>query len=221
MKRAAPAPVFGFPWRPWRLGGSIFLWTLLLLTLGCGVLSRPALVKQYYLLDTAAEAPTAAPVFPFAIKVVAFEVAPAFEDRALVYRIDDQRYESDFYNGFFVTPRSMITSRVAEWLGARRIFSAALPPSSALDAPYAMEGLVNALYGDLRNAAEPGAVFTMQVFITQTGTLERRILLERTYSHAVRVADRSADSVSKGMSLAFQQCLADLERDLRALDLKP
>lgn len=203
-----------------REQATLMLCGLLLLVSGCNLtLTRTVPVKQYYLLDAGAEVSTAPPVFPFAIKIVAFEVAPSFEDRGFVYRVEDQRYESDFYNAFFITPRSMVTSRIAEWLGARHIFSAALPPSSALDAPYAMEGLVSAMYGDLRNAAEPGAVFSMQVFVTQTHTPERRIMLERTYAHAVRVPDRSAESVSKGMSLAFQQCLADLERDLRTLDL--
>jgi hypothetical protein len=84
-----------------------------------------------------------------------------------------------------------------------------------------MEGLVNAMYGDLRDSVEPGAVFSLQVFVTQAGTSGQRFVLEGAYSHAVRIADRSPESVAKGLSLAFQQCLADLETDLRGLDLKP
>lgn len=194
--------------------------TCVLLLWGCS-LSRPAPVKHYYLLQVPALKDDAAPAHPFAIRVTGFEVAPAFADSALVYRLDDERYESDFYNEFFVAPRSMVTSRVGEWLAARRIFSTVLPPSSTLDAPYSMEGLVNAMYGDLRNSAEPSAVFSMQVFITQTSAPEHRIVFEHAYSQTVRIPDRSAESVVKGLSLAFQQCLAGLETDLRALELKP
>lgn len=192
-----------------------------LLVSACGLsLSRPAIVKHYYLLQVAEQPAEAPPAHPVAIKVNGFEVAPPFADRALVYRVEDQRYESDFYNEFFVAPRAMVTSRVSEWLASRHIFSSALPSSSSVEAPYTIEGLVNAMYGDLRNAAEPSAVFTMQVYVMQSGTAERRIVLERKYSHQVRVADTSAESVAKGLSLAFQQCLADLETDLRAADLK-
>jgi cholesterol transport system auxiliary component len=193
------------------------------LSAGCNglQLSRPAPVKHYYLLELPAEAAPAEPTFVFPLKVTGFDVAPPFEDRALVYRIDEQRYESDFYSEFFVTPRAMVTSRIAEWLAARRIFSATLPPSSALDAPYAMEGLVTAMYGDLRPGAEPAAVFSLQVFVTQTGTPQRRIMLERTYGYEVRVPDRSAESIARGLSQVFQHCLADLEKDLRALQLPP
>lgn len=190
-----------------------------LLLSACG-LSRPAPVKQYYLLQLAALPDSALPAHPVAIKVNGFEVAPPFAASALVYRLDEERYDADFYHEFFIAPRSMVTSRVAEWLAARRIFSSTLPPSSTLDAPYAMEGLVNAMYGDLRDGAEPSAVFAMQVFVTQGTTAGHRIVLERAYSHAVRIPDRSADSVAKGLSLAFQQSLADLETDLRTLDLK-
>jgi hypothetical protein len=82
-----------------------------------------------------------------------------------------------------------------------------------------MEGLVNAMYGDLRNSAEPSAVFSMQVFITQTSTPEHRIVFEHSYARTVRIPDASAESVVKGLGLAFQQCLAELETDLRALEL--
>ena len=192
-----------------------------LLVSACGLsLSRPAIVKHYYLLQTAEQPAEAPPAHPVAIKVNAFEVAPPFADRALVYRVEDQRYESDFYNEFFVAPRAMVTSRVSEWLASRHIFSSALPSSSSVDAPYTIEGLVNAMYGDLRNSAEPSAVFTMQVYVMHSDAPERRIVLERDYSHRVRIADTNAESVAKGLSLAFQQCLADLETDLRAADLK-
>ena len=91
------------------------------------------------------------------------EVAAPFSERALVYRLDQERYESDFYNEYFVAPRAMITSKLVEWLTVRRVFATTLPPSSTLDAPYAIEGQVTALYGDLRDKAKTAGVFGMQV----------------------------------------------------------
>ncbi len=193
---------------------------MLLLSAGCS-LSRPALVKHYYLLDASPKPGDTPPAHPAAIRVTGFEVAPPFADRSMVYRLDDERYEADFYNEFFVLPRGMVTSKVVEWLTVRRIFGTTLPPSSSLDASYAIEGLVIAMYGDLRNKAQTDAVFAMQVFVSESGTLERSIVLERTYSHRVRVPDSSADGISKGLSQAFQQCLVDLEADLRALRSSP
>jgi cholesterol transport system auxiliary component len=198
-------------------------WILLALTLvvsGCGLgLTRPEPVKNYFMLETAAQPSTEPPAYPFALRVTNFEVAPPFQERGLVYRLDEQRYESDFYNQFFVAPRSMITTQAAQWLGQRQIFSAVLSPASTFDASYTLEGLVNQLYADLRAGGQPATVFTMQVFVTRT--LDRTIVMDRNYTHTVYVPNRSPQSVVKGLSEGFQQCLAELERDLRGLNLKP
>lgn len=198
-------------------------WILLALALavsGCSLgLTRPEPVKNYFLLETAAQPSTDPPAYPFALKVTNVEVAPPFQERGLVYRLDEQRYESDFYNQFFVVPRSMITTQTAQWLGQRQIFSGVLTPASTFDASYTLEGLVNQLYADLRSGAQPATVFTMQVFVTHT--LDRTIVMDRTYTHTVYVPNRNPQSVVKGLSEGFQQCLAELERDLRGLNLKP
>ena len=194
------------------------LLALAVINTGCSVgLTRPAPVKRYYMLEAPAQRSTEPALHAAALKVTGFEVAPPFQDRALVFRLDEQRYESDFYNEFFVAPRAMVTARLTEWLSARGLFSAVLPVSSTLDAPYALEGVVNEMYGDLREGAV--AVFTMQVFMTQASSPTRRIVHERMYTHRLYLQDRSAESLAKGLSQAFQQCLADLERDLRALQL--
>ena len=198
-------------------------WIMLALALilsGCSLgLTRPEPVKKYFLLETAAQPSTDPPAYPFALKVTNVEVAPPFQERGLVYRLDEQRYESDFYNQFFVVPRSMITTQTAQWLGQRQIFSGVLTPASTFDASYTLEGLVNQLYADLRSGAQPATVFTMQVFVTHT--LDRTIVMDRTYTHTVYVPNRNPQSVVKGLSEGFQQCLAELERDLRGLNLKP
>ncbi len=202
-----------------RLRAALFL-TLLLFSAGCG-LSRPALVKHYYLLDVAPKPADGPPAHPAAVRITGFEVAAPFADRSLVYRADQERYEADFYDEFFVLPRAMVTSKVVEWLTVRRIFATTLSPSSGLDAAYAIEGLVIEMYGDLRKKGETDAVFAIQVFVSQSGAADRSIVLERTYSHRVHVPDGSAEAITKGLSQAFQQCLMDLESDLRALQLNP
>jgi cholesterol transport system auxiliary component len=204
-----------------KLLGSISFSTLLLLSSGCVDLSRPALAKHYYLLETSPKPSDAPPAHVSAIRVTGVEVAAPFSERSMVYRLEQERYESDFYNEYFVAPRAMITSKLVEWLSVRRVFTTTLPPSSTLDAPYAIEGQVTALYGDLRDKAKNTAVFGMQVFVTESSNPDKRIVLERTCAQQVPVPDRSADAISKGLSQALQQCLAEIEADLRALKLNP
>jgi cholesterol transport system auxiliary component len=204
-----------------NLLGSLSFSTLLLLSAGCVDLSRPALAKHYYLLETSPKPSDAPPAQASAIRVTGVEVAAPFSERSMVYRLDQERYESDFYNEYFVAPRAMITSKLVEWLSVRRVFATTLPPSSTLDAPYAIEGQVTALYGDRRDTAKTAAVFGMQVFVTDSLGPDKRIVLERACAQQVPVPDRSADAISKGLSQALQQCFAEIEADLRALKLNP
>jgi len=204
-----------------RLLDVLSLSTLLLLSAGCVDLSRPALAKHYYLLDAVPKPVDEPPAHAGAIRVTGIEVAAPFSERTLVYRLDQERYESDFYDEFFVAPRAMVTSELVEWLRVRRVFATTLPPSSTLDAPYALEGQVTAMYGDLRDKSKTEAVFSIQVFVTHMGNPERQIVLQRGYEQRVRVADRSAEAITKGLSDALQQCLAQLEADLRAVQLTP
>jgi len=204
-----------------KLLGSLFVSTLALVSAGCVDLSRPALAKHYYLLETSPKPPDGPPAHAAAIRVTGVEIAAPFSERALVYRLDQERYESDFYNEYFVAPRAMITSKLVEWLTVRRVFATTLPPSSTLDAPYAIEGQVTALYGDLRDKAKTAAVFGMQVFVTDSSNPDKRIMLQRVCAEQMPVPDRSADAISKGLSQALQQCFAEIEADLRALKLNP
>jgi len=192
-----------------------------MLSAGCVDLSRPALAKHYYLLETSPKPSDVPPAQAFAIRVTGVEVAAPFSEKSLVYRLDQDRYESDFYNEYFVAPRAMITAKLVEWLSVRRVFATTLPPSSTLDAPYAIEGQVTALYGDLRDKAKTAAAFGMQVFVTDSSNPDKRIVLERVCAQQVPVADRSADVISKGLGQALQQCFAEIEADLRALKLNP
>ena len=203
-----------------KLLGPVAVLTLLLCA-GCVDLSRPALPKHYYLLEAAPEATAAPPAHASAIRVTGVEVAAPFSERSIVYRLDQERYESDFYNEYFVAPRAMVTSKLVEWLTVRRVFGTTLPPSSTLDAPYAIEGQVTALYGDLRDKNKTAAVFGMQMFVTYVGNPDRHIVLEQACAEQVPVPDRSADAISKGLSQALQQCFARLEASLRNLALNP
>jgi len=94
----------------------VTLASLLLASLwGC---SRPSPVKQAYLLQTPAASPAAAAPRPSTLKVGTIAVAAPFRGRSMVYREGELKYESDFYNEFFVAPSAMLTEGASAWLAA-------------------------------------------------------------------------------------------------------
>jgi cholesterol transport system auxiliary component len=191
-----------------------WLLPVLLVALAACSFTQPAPVKETFLLR-AGDVPVAPKSHPGALKVVDFRVAPPFQNRGLVYRVDDLRYESDFYNQFFIFPDAMITNIVAERLGQAKPFEVILPPSSRLDAPYRLHGLVTELYGDVRDKSRPAAVLAIQFYLSRSGT--DQVIYDQTLKQRVSLADASPESLVRGLSTALQQILAELGRQLQAL----
>src|SRR4029453_123828 len=81
---------------------------------GCS-LSRPAPVKQMFLIESAAP-PVAAKTQPGTLRVRTFNVGSAFRGKAFVYRETDLKYESDFYSEFLVAPAAMLGEGTARAL---------------------------------------------------------------------------------------------------------
>lgn len=44
------------------------------------------------------------------LKIGAVSVVPPFDSKSLVYRLDDQRYQKDFYNVYTVIPSEIISN---------------------------------------------------------------------------------------------------------------
>ena len=125
---------------------------------GCGLATRPATVKQTYMLAPQPPAKASAPTHQATLKVGSIGVGTAYRGRSFVYREEELRYESDFYNEFFVAPSAMFTADVGTWLAASGIFRDVLPTSANANGDFVLEGLVSELYGDYRDAARPAAV---------------------------------------------------------------
>ena len=53
---------------------------------------------------------------PETLRMGNVRVAPAVRGRALVYRMDDVQFTSDFYHAFIAEPGPMLGGRMAEWL---------------------------------------------------------------------------------------------------------
>lgn len=184
---------------------------LLAMALAACSLNRPPVVKQTYLLE--AERPGApAQTLPVTVRVGAFSVAPPFEGKGLVYRLDETRYESDFYNEFFVSPRAMVADRAARWLRQSGLFREVLVGVSG-DADYLLEGHVSELYVDFRDRAKPTAVVSAQFYLSRAGgsgdiafsaNLSRRVLLE----------GNSPQAAARALGTAFSGVLSDLEARL-------
>lgn len=118
---------------------------------GCS-LSRPPLERQSFLLQPLRQGPTIAMPTAAALRIGRIEVAAPFDGRNLVYRRDEQRYETDFYSEFAADPSDMIAAAAADWLRRsgvyRQVLEQRLVGGDA--ATLRLDGVVSALYVDFR-----------------------------------------------------------------------
>ncbi|MDR2935039.1 MAG: PqiC family protein [Candidatus Adiutrix sp.] len=145
----------------------------------------------------------------------AVTAAPAYDGRALVYRLGPDRYESDFYNEFLAPPTRLLAEAAAGRLTkASRRFRVTAAPGLAL-ADYGLEAHIQDLYGDFR-PAPPRAVLTLRFTLSDLQPAAPRVALDRLYpcERALPAGGGAADLVA-----AYGLCLADILDELaRDLD---
>lgn len=202
-----------------RLLRGALLSILVAASAGCSV-TRPSLERHTFGLHAerpAQAAPANNPTsFPATLKVGRIGLQPPYGGSSFVYRLGDLRYEVDAYSGFVASPGDLLGQQIAQWLSRSGLFAAVREPESSFTGDYVLEGLVTALYGDVRDLQSPHAVVSLQLYMRRAGA-ERGIVFERAYSQHVAIKDASPEALAQGYGVALGRILDQLERDLGAL----
>jgi cholesterol transport system auxiliary component len=191
--------------------------TLLVLS-SCVNLTKSNPVRQYYALDVTRQAESGVPVAGTVLEVRRLLVSPAFQGQELVYRTEDTRYESDFYNQWFVSPSAMLTQQVQNWLINAHLFENVVTTSSYMQATHRLEGTVTALYGDYRQKDRRKAVVGIHMVLIEDNPTRTAIVFQRDYHQNVEVTDTSPDGLTQAWNQGLEQVFIALEQDLRKID---
>lgn len=195
----------------------------LLLTLalgGCLSLEKEYPDTRYFVLEAARSGPAGARKSEARLKIGGFRISPRYGGREMVTRVEERRYEADFYNQFFADPATLITEESYRWLGQAGLFAAVIDSGAALEARYVLDGVVVRLHGDERSS--PSALLEMQFFlleIDETGA--PRILFNKSYQANKSRSDAEAPGLVQAWSEGLAEILTALEADLAALPLAP
>src|SRR5215471_15854308 len=177
-------------------------------------LTRPATVKQTYLLQPQPPSQAANTPRPGTLKIGTIAVASQFRGKALLYRETDLKYEADFYNEFLVAPSAMLTESAGAWLAAARVFDDVLPSSANANGDYVLEGFVSQLYGDYRDAAKPAAVLSAKFFLIDNRSVSAVPVWQTELTQTIALAGRGPDQLAAALSSAWAAILSDLARQL-------
>ncbi len=187
----------------------------LALVAGCSV-TRSPLVKETFVLEPAAP-PAAAKSQPGLLRVGTVTVSAPFRGRSFVFRESDLKFETDFYREFLVAPAANIGEATARALGAAKTFTAVAPAGVAADPAWVLDGFVDALYGDARDTAKPAAVLSITYFLRRGDAGVP--VWSRRYERRQPFTAGSSSAYVSALNTALGDILAELARDLSALDL--
>ena len=188
---------------------------------GCVSLEKSYPEKRYYVLDVSRPGEASSAADGPVLSIRKFRVSPRYEGKGLVYRRGDLSYEADFYNEFLISPSSLFTEEVRQWIAASALFRHVVDSASHVQAGQILEGGVIALYGDYRDSGSPSAVLEIQFFLINDVSARSVIIFQHQYRQEIAVKGNSTEALVKGWNEALKQILTSLETDLRATDLEP
>ena len=182
---------------------------------GCLDLKKSYPEKRSFVLDVGTPQQEARSMGAMVLKINKFRVSPLFAGRAMVYRVADLQYESDFYDEWFVAPGTLVTQEVQHWLSRSAGFQLVIAGTNHVEPTHLLEGTVTEFYGDFR--ADPRAVLGLELQLLDA-LHERQPFFRRTYHQNVPLGDRSSDALARGLTEALQVVLVDLARDIAAVE---
>ena len=183
-------------------------------------ISRPGVTKRMFLLQPD-NPPAASAPKPVAVRVGVINVAAPFRGKHFVYRTGELKYESDFYNEFFVALTAVLTDATAKSLAAANVYRRVIEPGAASvdEGDFVLDGFVSEFYGDLRDTAKPTAVITVTFYLSTANVVVPSVVWSREYRQRVVASDASPDALARAWNGALTAIVADLARDLAAASL--
>ncbi len=142
-------------------------------------------------------------------------VAALFERKALVYRVSDEHYESDFYHAFHTQPGEWIRSALADWFDASGFFTAVADPTENVLPDWWLEAQVWALYADVRDPKRPQVDVLVEFNVIDPNTINLDSAFRKRYGSVVAIPDGRPENVVLGLRKAWKQIFEEFEEDLR------
>jgi len=154
------------------------------------------------------------------IQVKRFHISPRFKGKGFVYRFEKLKFESDFYNEFFISPDEMITEQVQQWLSESEIFTLVTARNSEPPPDCVLEGRITELYGDFRNGGTPKAVMELKFLLLSANKSPVQILFKKRYRADIPIKEKRSALLATGWNQALEKILNQLEHDLKSIPIK-
>ena len=193
----------------------VILATIALIFTGCAGSQNSFSAKKHYVLDVTRDDDKISDAADAVLKIRRFRISNRFDQKELVYRVAQHRFESDFYNEFFTLPAALITEETRQWLTRAGIFKNILDISSQTQSHLLLEGYIFAIYGDFTDKNNPCAVLEVQIFILDETLPNSPVIFQQTYYVTHPLQSNQPDALINGLNVCLKNFLTSFEEDLR------
>ncbi|MFO6423903.1 ABC-type transport auxiliary lipoprotein family protein [Motilimonas sp. KMU-193] len=141
-----------------------------------------------------------------------------FNQTQMVYRMDEVKFESDYYNRYISEPEAMVGNQVALWLEQSGLYDSVAQPSMRTPAQQILQIVITKLFGDFRDGHTPTAVVEMQFVLIENKDIRPTVVLEKTLSSRVELSAKDPAALAKGQGQAMTQIFEQLAAELTKLE---
>jgi len=154
------------------------------------------------------------------IQIQKFRISPRFKGKGFVYRFEKLKFESDFYNEFFISPDDMITEQVQQWISESKLYTLVTARNNEPPPDCVLEGWITELYGDFRNGGTSKAVMELKFLLLSANQSPAQIFFKKRYRADVPIKEKTSALLAAGWNQALETILSQLERDLKSIPIK-
>ncbi len=181
---------------------------------GCSVLPQtPYVQRRDWPLDVRRSSVSPRNPRGRVLLVRSVRASPGLEARGLQWLQRDGSVHVDFYEQWAVPPAQAVEDSLRQWLADAGLFSAVVAPGSRLNADFVLEGELDVFVADLNAGVSRAGLAVVLLDQRQGGT---KVLLQRTETAEVRLANNAAPAIAEAMKAALGEVLRQTETDVAA-----
>ncbi len=146
-----------------------------------------------------------------------FDISPEFESNFFIYKVSENRYTSDYYNKFMVSPARMISDAFKEAVYNSVVFRSA-PASDPSDIRFRLGGKIISLYADIRHPEKPRSVMALRLTLEQHTGAGFVPVINRVYGASQPTTQAGPATLVQGWNHCLARIISDFLKDAQTLD---
>ncbi|MBC7006569.1 membrane integrity-associated transporter subunit PqiC [Photobacterium sp. BZF1] len=139
---------------------------------------------------------------------------PPFNDTQMIYRLNEVRFEKDYYNRFISDPESIVSNQLASWLQQTGLYDIVALPSVHTPSNQVLQVTITKLFGDFREGQQPTAVMEIQFFLVDNTDYRPEVVFSKTYTSRIPIESKSPSLLAEAYGVAMTEIFEQLTSQL-------